>query len=316
MSADKSDPLVRDTLRRNEIFMKDGIPVWVAIAGYVTLAAIAIGVIPQIFAPVRWYYILVCYMIAPVLAFCNSYGAGLTDWSLASTYGKLGLFIFAAWAGTHGGVLVGLAVCGVMMSIVSTASDLMQDFRTGYLTLSSPRSMFVSQLVGALMGCFIAPITFWMFYKAFDVGNQLGKYKAPFALIYRAMALIGVEGVKTLPHNCLNICYGLFAAAVLINIIRDVLPNRISKYIPIPMAMAIPFYIGGYFAIDMFVGTVIKFFYERKNRNKANVFVPAIAAGLICGDGLWTIPSAILAFAKVNPPLCMYFYPSSVAPNG
>lgn len=28
-------------------------------------------------------------------------------------------------------------------------------------------------------------------------------------------------------------------------------------------------------------------------------------AGLIAGDGIWTIPAAILAIANVNPPICM-----------
>ncbi|CAK9862691.1 unnamed protein product, partial [Sphagnum jensenii] len=304
------DMLEKDKKRRDLVFLKEGIPLWAAGAGYVCLAAISIGVMPQIFTPVKWYFVLICYIIAPILAFCNAYGCGLTDWSLASTYGKLGLFIFAAWAGANGGVLVGLAVCGVMMSIVSTASDLMQDFKTGYLTLSSPRSMFVSQLVGTLMGCFLAPATFWMFYKAFDLGDPNGEYPAPYALVYRSMAVVGVEGFKVLPTHCLQLCYGFFAAGVAINAVRNLLPKKISQYIPIPMAMAIPFYIGGYFAIDMFVGTVIKFYWERRNRKKSDIFTPAIAAGLICGDGVWTIPSAILALAKVNPPLCMQFLPA------
>lgn len=74
------------------------------------------------------------------------------------------------------------------------------------------------------------------------------------------------------------------------------------------MAMAIPFYIGGYFAIDMFVGSIIRFVYEKIDKPKSDIMTPAIAAGLICGDGVWTIPSAILALSKINPPLCMYFY--------
>lgn len=46
--------------------------------------------------------------------------------------GKLAIFIFAAWAGLEaGGVITGLAVCGVVFASVSSASDLMQDFRTG-----------------------------------------------------------------------------------------------------------------------------------------------------------------------------------------
>jgi hypothetical protein len=31
----------------------------------------------------------------------NSYGTGLTDWDNCSMYGKLALFIFAAWAGAE-----------------------------------------------------------------------------------------------------------------------------------------------------------------------------------------------------------------------
>ncbi|KAK1388850.1 hypothetical protein POM88_017028 [Heracleum sosnowskyi] len=106
--------------------------------------------------PNVWYRVAVIYVFAPVLAFCNAYGCGLTDWSLASTYGKLAIFTIGAWAGaSHGGVLAGLAACGVMMNIVSTASDLMQDFKTGYMTLASPRSMFVSQIIRASEACYL-----------------------------------------------------------------------------------------------------------------------------------------------------------------
>jgi len=40
----------------------------------------------------------------------------------------------------------------------------MQDFRTGYLTLTSPKAMFFSQVVGALMGVIFAPLTFQLFW--------------------------------------------------------------------------------------------------------------------------------------------------------
>ncbi|GFZ00331.1 YELLOW STRIPE like 7 [Actinidia rufa] len=98
---------------------------------YVEIAAILVTSLPHIFPQLKWYYILVIYVFAPTLAFCNAYGCGLTDWSLASTYGKLAIFTIGAWTGkSHFGVLAGLAACGVMTNIVSTASDLMQDFKT------------------------------------------------------------------------------------------------------------------------------------------------------------------------------------------
>ncbi|KAL2533220.1 putative metal-nicotianamine transporter YSL8 [Abeliophyllum distichum] len=109
-----------------------------------------------------------------------------------------------------------------MMNIVSTTSDLMQEFKTGYTTLASPRSMFVSQVIGTIMGCVISPCVFWIFYKAFpDLGMESSEYPAPFASVYYSMAKLGVEGFSALPMDCLKLCYAFFSAAILINIIRD-----------------------------------------------------------------------------------------------
>ncbi|KAH9743413.1 putative metal-nicotianamine transporter YSL6 [Citrus sinensis] len=302
--------LLLEQKKREIVFLKDGIPTWFAASGYVGLAAISTATIPTIFPPLKWYLVLCSYLIAPALAFCNSYGTGLTDWNLASTYGKIGLFIIASLVGTDGGVIAGLAACGVMMSIVSTAADLMQDFKTGYLTLSSAKSMFVSQLLGTAMGCVIAPLTFWMYWTAFDIGSPDGPYKAPYAVIFREMAILGIEGFSELPKHCLALCCGFFVAALVINLLRDATPTKISQFIPVPMAMAVPFYIGAYFAIDMFVGTVILFIWELVNRKDSEDYAGAVASGLICGDGIWTIPSAILSIFRVNPPVCMYFGPA------
>lgn len=298
-----------DDRRRTALFMKDQIPKSIALVGYLIIAVISIVSVPYIFPQLKWYYILVCYIFAPVLAFCNAYGAGLTDWSLASTYGKLAIFTIGAWAGaSHGGVLAGLAACGVMMSIVSTASDLTQDFKTGYLTLASPRSMFISQVIGTAMGCVIAPSVFWLFYKAFkDIGVPGSEYPSPNALVYRNMAILGVSGFSSLPKHCLTLCLVFFAAAILVNLVRDLVGEKVARFIPLPMAMAIPFYLGSYFAIDMCVGSLILFVWERIDKAKASAFGPAVASGLICGDGIWTLPQSILALAQVHPPICMKF---------
>ncbi|CAL5370290.1 unnamed protein product [Camellia sinensis] len=306
----ESSKLLMEKRKQDEVFLKDSIPSWFAVSGYVGLAAVSTATLPTIFPPLKWYLVLCSYIFAPALAFCNSYGTGLTDWSLASTYGKIGLFTIASLVGRDGGVIAGLAACGVMMSIVSTAADLMQDFKTGYLTFSSAKSMFVSQVIGTAMGCVLAPLTFWLFWTAFDVGSPDGPYKAPYAVIFREMAILGIEGFSELPKHCLALCCVFFVLALVLNLLRDVTPARVSQFIPIPMAMAVPFYIGAYFAIDMFVGTVILYVWERMNRKDAEDYAGAVASGLICGDGIWTIPSAVLSIFRINPPICMYFRPA------
>lgn len=297
----------RDDLQRNEIFLREGIPLWVACLGYISFSIIAIIAIPLMFPELKWYYVVVAYILAPSLSFCNAYGAGLTDMNMAYNYGKVALFLLAALAGKNNGVVAGLVGCGLIKSIVSISSDLMHDFKTGHLTLTSPRSMLLSQAIGTVIGCVVAPVTFFLFYKAFDVGNPDGEYKAPYAIIYRNMAILGVEGFSALPQHCLQLCYGFFGFAILANLSRDLSPNNIGKYVPLPMAMAVPFLVGAYFAIDMCVGSLVVFAWHKLNSGKASLMVPAVASGLICGDGLWILPSSILALAKIRPPICMNF---------
>ena len=80
-----------------------------------------------------------------------------------------------------------------------------------------------------------------------------------------------------------------------------------SHLINVLLRLPIPFYIGPYFAIDMCVGSLILYVWERVNKAKADAFAPAVASGLICGDGIWTLPASILALAGVMPLICMKF---------
>ncbi|KAI4363794.1 hypothetical protein MLD38_019966 [Melastoma candidum] len=235
--------------------------------------------------------------LAPCLGFCNAYGAGLTDMNMAFNYGKVALFVLASISGTVQVWWPGWWAMVLIKSIVSISSDLMHDFKTGHLTLTSPRSMLLSQAIGTALGCVIAPLTFFLFYKAFNIGDPDGEYKAPYAVIYRNMAILGVERFSALPHHCLQISYGFFAFALVANLTGDLLPNAIGKWVPLPMAMGMPFFVGAYFAIDMCVGSLVVFVWNKLNNKKAELMVLTIASGLICGDGLWILPSWILAVA-------------------
>ncbi|KAJ0986821.1 hypothetical protein J5N97_005177 [Dioscorea zingiberensis] len=314
MSFDETSKVISfDEELRTEMFLKDGISNVTALACYVTIAFISTASLSSIFPQLKWYYILLIYTLAPVFAFCNAYGCGLTDWSLASTYGKLTIFIIGSLSGANGGVIAGLAGCGAMLNIVATASDIIQDFKTGYMTLASPRAMFLSQVIGTAMGCLISPTVFWIFYKGLkDVGVPGTEYSAPYALAYRNMAVVGVDGFSSLPKHCLTLCCLFFIAALLINLLRDLIGVKAAMFIPVPMAIAIPFYQGSNFAIDMCVGSIILFVWQKVNRPKADAFASAVASGLVCGEGIWALPQAVIALGKINPPICMKFLPREI----
>ncbi|KAI8569886.1 hypothetical protein RHMOL_Rhmol02G0312200 [Rhododendron molle] len=299
-----------DDLKKNEFFIREGIPMWVGASGYIFFSMISVIAIPFIFPEVKWYYVIVAYVFAPSLAFCNAYGAGLTDINMAYNYGKVGLFALAALAGREHGVVAGLAGCGLLKSVINVACLLMQDMKTGHLTMTSPRAMLLSQSIGTAIGCVVAPLSFFLFYKAFDIGNPDGEYKAPYAMIYRNLAILGVQGFSVLPRHCLQLCCGFFSFAVGINLVKDLSPPKVGKWLPLPMAMAVPFLVGAYFAIDLCVGSLVVFVWHKLNPEKAEAMVPVVASGLICGEGLWTLPASVLALAKIKPPMCMKFLSS------
>ncbi|GKV04012.1 hypothetical protein SLEP1_g16230 [Rubroshorea leprosula] len=297
-------------LKQNEVFLRENIPMWISVVGYIIFSITSIIFIPLMFPQLKWYYVVVAYILAPSLAFCNSYGAGLTDMNMGYNYGKVALFVLGALSGKENGIVAGLVGCGLIKSVVTVSCILMQDFRTAHHTLTSPRAMILSQAIGTAIGCVMGPLSFFLFYKAFDVGNPSGNFEAPYALIYRNMAILSVQGFSALPHHCLQLCYGFFAFAVAVNLVRDFSPHKMGKWMPLPMAMALPFLVGAYLAIDMCVGTLVVFVWHKLNTRKAELMVPTVASGLICGEGLWILPAAILALAKINPPICMKFVPS------
>ncbi|KAE9457345.1 hypothetical protein C3L33_10792, partial [Rhododendron williamsianum] len=186
---------------RDKIFLTDKIPFWFAASGYVILAVTSSIIIPAFFPSLRAW--------------------------LPSIYGKIGILIVGSFVGSsNGGVIAGLAACGILSSSVAAAADLMQDFKTGHLTLTSSKSMFVSQLVGTALGCVIGPLTFWLFWSCFDLGSPDGLYSLPYAVIYREMAIVGVEGFTGLPKYCLSFTVGFLLLALALNLTRDLAPGN------------------------------------------------------------------------------------------
>ena len=166
-----------DDRRRTHIFLKDNIPFSYAIIGYTILAIISTIAIPHIYFQLKYQHIIVAYIVAPLLAFCNAYGTGITDLNLYNQYAKIVIMIFGFWiTAAKGGVIGGLVICVIMTLIISTAGDFMQDLKTGYLTLTSPRSMFLAQAIGTAIGCIINPILFWVFYHGYDAVDP-GKWR-------------------------------------------------------------------------------------------------------------------------------------------
>ena len=297
-----------DDRRRAQVFLRDRVYDPAAVVGYVALSAISIVAIPRLYPQLRSRHVALAYLIVPLFAFCNTYGIGMTSANLGPTYGKIAVLAFGSWVGLqNGGVVAGLAAGVIMLSAVITAGDLMQVFRTGYLTLTSPHAMLISHVAGTALGCVINPLIFWMLYGAYNGGD--GVPVAPYAKVYRGMAILGVSQ-QALPRHSLLLSKIFFAVALANSVLREVSARRgwrVGRYLPCTIAVAIAFFMPPKVPIGISIGSIGMYLWRRLDGDGARLRSPAVAAGLICGDALGSVLRSMLMLSRARPPICLMF---------
>ncbi|KAF8037032.1 hypothetical protein BT93_B0068 [Corymbia citriodora subsp. variegata] len=303
-------PVSYDEEVRNKTFLEDQIPKRVAMGGYVTIAIISVAVFPLIFPSLKWYHVLTLYLISPLLGFCITYVVALTDMSVSSVLGRTAIFFFSSWAGkSSGSILVGLTACGLLMHIVDAACSMMESFKVGYMTLCSPKSLFLSQLIGTLVGCFVSPCVFLYFKNHYPdgFGTPDSMFPAAWASGQRAAAMHATNGLSTLPKHCLSLSLAFFLAAILVSLLRDSMPKKWKSLIPMPMVFAVSFNLKAYLSIGLCVGYLNFYIWRRKTKARAEALAPFLGSALMFGEGLWWFPSTILKMRNVIAPMCMMF---------
>ncbi|CAN6269217.1 unnamed protein product [Urochloa humidicola] len=309
-----------DDRRRAQVFLRDRVFDPAAVAGYAALSAASVALVPRLYPQLRPGHVAAAYLAAPLLAFGNAYGTGVTDVSVAPTYGRIAVVAFGSWVGLErGGLVAGLAACVVVASAASTASDLMQAFRTGYLTLTSPHAVLVGQVAGTALGCVVNPLIFWMLYGVYGAGAAGGNGgaapDASYAKMYRGMAMLALSQRAGMPRHSVMLCKVFFAAALGVNAIGEVSARkrwRVGRYLPCTTAVAVAFFLPPEIPIGMFAGSVVMYVWRRLDADGARSRSPAVAAGLICGDGFGSMLRSLLIMSRARPPMCVMFLSSSV----
>lgn len=294
------------------MFNQDLIPTPLAMTAYVALALLSTVVLPQIFSQLTWYYVARLYVVAPAVAFCSTYGFGLTDYNIGATYAKVAILAVGAWSGATGGVIAGLAACGVIGGVINTARTVISNMKVAHMTLTSPRSMAVSQTFGVLIGCIVSPGIFWIFYTVVKgFGMESSEYALKWSTLYRNVANLSVQGIQSLPKHCILLFVVLFIVAIMIDLVRDLAGPRVARLVPLPMAMAIPLYVRSPFVIDMCMGRLMLFVWECVHGATAKELGPTVASGLMCGDAIWLVVKSVLSLTEIMPPICMRFFSRS-----
>ncbi|KAF8182073.1 oligopeptide transporter [Pholiota molesta] len=167
------------------------------------------------------------------------------------------------------------------------AGDMTGDLKTGYLLRAKPRNQFVAQLCGSVVSIFLTSGLFILFTKASPASCELAvgddsfatcTYGAPSVAAWSAVA-IAVTAPK------LPIALGLLSVATLL------VRNAIGLAFVTPQV---------YYSIAMAVGSTFNFIWQIRNPGSFDMYMFAVAAGMLAGEGLGGVFQALLAVVGVD----------------
>ena len=184
------------------------------------------------------------------------------------------------YAGMASSICIGTVIC----IVAEMEGCTYHDTKTGYIVGATPMRQQIGELIGAIAAALAIGGVMYLLNAAWGYGTQ--QLPAPQATLMKLV----VEGVMggTLPWG-LVFC-GIFIAVVIEVLGLPVLPIAIGLYLPI------------YLSVPIFIGGIIRWFFERKKEGRSEEESKGIidrgvlySSGLIAGEGLIGILLAVFA---------------------
>ncbi|SPO05120.1 related to permeases - unknown function [Cephalotrichum gorgonifer] len=287
------------------------VPVWIWVSGTVVSVAVAMIVCDLQFDIHPGLAILAC-VLGMLFAFLSIHGGAVTDVTPLTASSKASQLVF-------GGVTAGSGhsipdaqrinlVAGVVASgTAGVSSDLVSDFRVGFLLKTPPKLQFYAQAIGSIASVFLAPAIFVLFMAAYpciahpsDDPTEVCPFKAPSVFAWRAVA----EAV-TNPNVPIPKSSAIFSGVMgVICIIQAIAKNfyfvgsreKYRVWLPNWMSIGVAWVLGadsGYTVAVLF-GTITAWWWTKYFPKNFEMYGFAAAAGLIAGEGFAGVINAVI----------------------
>lgn len=200
---------------------------------------------------------------------------------------------------------------GAVTSIgANQSSDLVGDFRVGFLLGTPANLQFLTQLIGTICAVFIAPGMYILFSKAYPCINDLAlsdtcAFGLPSVSAWRAVTVAMTSSTFPVPTSS-----GIFA--IVLSIVGGIMVlmrhfvwtgERIwmRKYWPNMMVIGLAFVIPQtVYGTANVMGAVLAVVWAKKNQRSFDSYGYAVAAGLIAGEGIGGVVNAIFQIAGIG----------------
>jgi len=239
---------------------------------------------------IAWPVAVLAVVLAYFLAIVAGRVAGETGIGMVGPMGKVAQLVVGGVSGTAVPTLMAANVAG---GAASQCSDLLGDYKRGRILGATPRAQTIAQVWGAVVGA-LAGAAAYMVLLPDPVANLAGEqWPAPAMRIWKSMAELLASGPEALPAGALTAVGYAAAGAVLLVVIRGVVPEKVKPWVPSPSVLGLAFVVPAYMSIMLFVGGALA--------GLAGWLVPdfkrrlwvVICAGIVAGESILELGQAL-----------------------
>ncbi len=262
--------------------------------GGLALGGLACVLVSQFVFGIAWWMTIIAIALSSVLAAIAVRSTGETDINPVGGMGKVTQLVFGGVA--PGQVTTNLMAAAVSGSGASQAADMMQDLKTGYMLGASPRKQIIAQCCGIVAGILVVVPIFALFNRVYEIGVSTD-YPAPAAHAWKAMAELLSQGFGAIPTNAEWAVLGGVIFGALMPILRRTV-KPLAPVIPSGLAVGIAFIVPAYYSVSMFIGSMILVAWKTLKPKQCAALVFAVASGLLVGEGLMNVVTALITLAE------------------
>jgi len=266
------------------------------IVGGVLVLSVALCIIQKLFFGLPVWMTAIGIVLSIPLMLVGLRALGETNWGPIGALSNLMQGLFAGIA--PGNVVADVLGAGTTGTIAVTSEGLIQDYKAGHLIGSSPRAMFVAQVMGAPIGAAALAVTYPLLVKTYGLIGDHAQLAAPGARRTAAFAELLSTGVSKLPQSAL--WAGLIFALIGCLLAWLETNDKIKQWVPSTVALSLGVLLPFSSISVMFIGGIISAIWMARHPASAKRYLIAVASGLIAGEAMVAVTAPVLIALHVG----------------
>lgn len=231
--------------------------------------------------------VLLSFLLAAVAARVS----GETGITPIGAMGKITQLSFAAIS--PGNVSANLMSANVTGGAAGQCADMMHDFKAGLLLGAAPRAQAVAQVFGILTGSLVGTASYLILVPDPAAMLITPEWPAPAVATWKAVAEVLQGGFSNLPAGAAPAMLIAGTLGVALAVLDRTLHARLAHWLPSASALGLAFVIPAWNSMSLFLGALAAYAITSVSRSWSERFLIAAAAGLVAGESLAGVASAM-----------------------